>query len=460
MVSVLPAAATDLRRRFTYRPDIGLLYDARHGLEHRLDHTAAAFVEATFDTSTDDPVSVLAARFSADSSVLATDLAGFWSGLLEAGDRPHSRRRSGAPPEWAAKDLDFPLALEVEITRVCNWHCDFCYNVWKVPDDYGQRGTSVSASAPGAHMSIEVARSVIEQAAAGGCLRMRFSGGEPTLHPDCRDIIATAAEAGMDVELFTNGVRLTDSEAARLAGLGLRVALLSVHGLDATHTAMARNPAAASQAWRGMAAAVGAGLRTVAETLVCEDNLDQMPELTRRLIEIGVHDVSFMPYVPFGKLDPRRPVALRRLAQVIDECRADLEALRVTVPCAPKHCLESDPTPITAPVRPEFDRHCAAGLLWASVSVDGRLRHCPHSAVYAGPIQEGIAGLWRTRMVPTVRAALAPTGACGGCGQLSACGGGCHLGKITSYGTGTGNEGRTLLPLSPAGTATGQGCGR
>ncbi|WP_040786005.1 radical SAM protein [Nocardia pneumoniae] len=435
-----------------------MLYDGIYGLEHRLNSSAAAFVSATFTSP--DPLATLTARYKLDPDVLARDLAQFWSALLTAGEHRHPRRRSGAPAQWSAVDVPYPLAVEVELTKVCNWHCGFCYNVWKVPDSYGDRGRSESGT-EGAHMELDVARSVIEQSAAGNCLRMRFSGGEPTLHPEYRQIIGMAADSGMDVELFTNGVRLTDSEARRLADLGLRVVLLSVHGLDETHTQMARNPAAAAQAWRGMRAAVDAGLTTVAETLVCEDNLAEMPELTRRLVEVGVHDVSFMPYVPFGPLDPRHPVLLRRLAEVIDECTAELEALRIKVPCAPRHCLEPSPAPISEPVREEFDRHCAAGLLWASVSYDGMLRHCPHSAVYAGAVGSGIGELWRTRMVPTVRKALAPAGACGACGQFSACGGGCHLGKITSYGDDAEPGGRPLLPLTPVTVAVdGRGCAR
>lgn len=452
---LLPAPVPDLARRFVHRPELGLLYDVRTGLEHRINPTGRAFVDATFHTP--DPVAVLARGYRVPADRIAADLTLFWFTLVEAASRPHPRRRSGDSDGWARTDLPFPLALELEITRMCNWHCGFCYNTWKVPDEAGMRGLSDTGSVPGVHMPVQTAAAVIEQAVEGRCLRMRFSGGEPTLHPQYREILTTAAAAGLDIELFTNGVRMSDQEAHRLKDIGLRVVLFSVHGLDSTHNEMARNPAAAAQAWRGMRAAVAAGLSTVAETLVCEDNLHEMPEMTRRLVELGVTDVSFMPYVPYSAVDPRRPVLLARLAETIDECTALREELRVRVPCAPRHCLTPTPTAISAPVREEFDSHCAAGLLWASVSYDGRFRHCPHSSVSAGTVEDGLARVWRERMVPTVRAALAPTGACAGCGQLSACGGGCHLNKVTGYGQGS-PPGLTLLPLT-VGTTTG-GCGR
>ncbi|MGL5825717.1 MAG: SPASM domain-containing protein [Nocardioides sp.] len=99
-------------------------------------------------------------------------------------------------------------------------------------------------------------------------------------------------------------------------------------------------------------------------------------------------------------------------------------------------------------------------MLWASVSYDGRFRHCPHSSVYAGHASEGLAQLWAERVQPTVRAALTPTGACGSCSQLSACGGGCHLSKIVSYGTvgvPSPTGGRPLLPILPITATSGGG---
>jgi sulfatase maturation enzyme AslB (radical SAM superfamily) len=233
MTAALPFSASALKERFAFRPEIALLYDRRHGLEHRLNATAVALVEATFGDA--DPASALAARYGIDRERAAADVERFWRDRLDAPSRSHPERKSGAPADWAAVDVSFPLALEVELTRACNWHCDFCYNVWKVPDDYGRRGRSDTGADPAVHMPPLLARRVIDEAARSGCLRMRFSGGEPTMHPRYRDIVALAAGSGLDTELFTNGARLNGEQAAWLADAGLRVVLLSLHGLPDTH---------------------------------------------------------------------------------------------------------------------------------------------------------------------------------------------------------------------------------
>ncbi|MBN1173036.1 MAG: radical SAM protein [Micromonosporaceae bacterium] len=421
-----------VRDRFVFRPEIALLYDRRFGLEHQLNVTAAVVVEATFAGR--DPAATLAERFGVDMDRAAADVTRFWQQRLAAPSRRHRTRTSGAPVRWATVDLPFPLALEVELTQACNWHCDFCYNTWKAADAGGRRGRSATTTRRASHLPMDLARRIIAEAADQGCLRMRFSGGEPTLHPEYRGILTLAADSGLDTELFTNGTGLTRDEAARLASAGLRVVLLSLHGLPSTHTRMVGNPAAAEHTWRAIRASVASGMTTVVETLICADNAGQIPTLAAQIRDAGVEHLSLMPYVPAGSVDPRRPIALRDVAEVIDRCLAATgHTLSIAVPCAPRHCLRADPVAITPPVRPEFHNHCAAGILWASISHDGRLRHCPHSTATAGEVTAGIGPLWRHRILPTVRAALTPAGACGGCTQFAACQGGCHLHKITGY---------------------------
>lgn len=445
----MPSTAVDLdpdalRKRFVFRPEINLLYDKEFGLEHRLNATAAVFVGHTFNSS--DPALSIANELKLPVSFAQTELLAFWRSTISAPERSRPRRKSGAPADWAAIDLIFPLVLEVELTKVCNWHCDFCYNVWKVPDDYGRRARSVTAGTdPSLHLPFDRVRQVLDEAARGGCLRIRLSGGEPTLHPRFRQVIEYAAGYGFDLELFTNGTRIDRVMAVFLAEHGVRVLLVSVHGLPKTHNRMVLNPAAFDHAMAAVRAGVAAGMTVMPECLVSEDNIAEVPELVSLLAAEGVEHVSFMPYVAYGPLDPRRPVELRAVQELIADCTARTSGtVDFRVPCAPRHCLETAPTPITVRVAENFDDHCAAGVLWGSVSYDGKLRHCPHSSVYAGTVEEGIGPVWRERIVPTVRAALqADNPACGSCGQFAACQGGCHLGKVRVYPGGQ----RRGLPL-------------
>ena len=73
---------------------------------------------------------------------------------------------------------------------------------------------------------------------------------------------------------------------------------------------------------------------------------------------------------------------------------------------------------------------CESGLVWGSVSHDGKLRNCPHSNVYFGDIAEtGIAASWQT-LTAAVTEALTTRPTCSGCAVADVCRGGCHLGTF------------------------------
>ncbi len=417
-----------VRRRFVLRSDLDLLYDTENAIEHRLDDVGVAFVKASLaSVSAHEAVDRLSVRFGVPVGQIEHDLQVFWDTVLAA-PAVAPGRKGGAPAEWLDKRLDFPLVIELELTKICNWHCDFCYNVWKVSGDY-------EPYLRGKHLPFQSAKLILDEMAAKGAIRVRFSGGEPTLHPEFDEIIDYAGSLGLRMELFTNGSRMTPERVQRMADAGLGTMLVSVHGGEETHNRLAVNKQAYRHSMGSLELAAKHGITVVAETLVCHENTVEVDEMVRTLNGIGVKQIAFMPYVPFGPTDTRRAIPPRDLEKLI--ARAKTVATPDTqfgVPCAPRHCLEPAPKQITEPVSAEFSNHCAAGVLWASISYDGQIRHCPHSSIFAGNIAEGIEKVWQERVAPTVLAALAPQNEeCGGCSQFDSCRGGCHLDRVKTY---------------------------
>lgn len=87
--------------------------------------------------------------------------------------------------------------LWVELTGVCQLECRHCY---------------ASSSPEGTHGSMTRADwlRVVDQAAAMRVEMVQFIGGEPTLHPDLTVLAEHALAAGLQVEVFTNLVHVTD----------------------------------------------------------------------------------------------------------------------------------------------------------------------------------------------------------------------------------------------------------
>lgn len=99
----------------------------------------------------------------------------------------------------------------LEITGRCQLECRHCY---------------ADSGPSGGHGSMTVADwwHVIDEAAAVGASMVQFIGGEPTLHPDLPLLVDRALGAGLDVEVFSNLVRVTPRLWDTFSRAGVRLA--------------------------------------------------------------------------------------------------------------------------------------------------------------------------------------------------------------------------------------------
>lgn len=86
--------------------------------------------------------------------------------------------------------------LELEVTGRCQLECVHCYASSGPLGTHGDMLTSDWLA-------------VIDQAAAMGVEEVQFIGGEPTLHPDLPVLVRHALGRGLEVEVYSNLVRVT-----------------------------------------------------------------------------------------------------------------------------------------------------------------------------------------------------------------------------------------------------------
>lgn len=85
---------------------------------------------------------------------------------------------------------------ELIITSLCNFKCPYC------------RGTDINGSQ--GHMELKEIKEVINTLASEGVQNIRFSGGEPTIHPDIKEIVRytkTTCKGVKNIAISTNGSR-------------------------------------------------------------------------------------------------------------------------------------------------------------------------------------------------------------------------------------------------------------
>ncbi|MFD4904605.1 cytosylglucuronate decarboxylase [Kitasatospora purpeofusca] len=129
---------------------------------------------------------------------------------------------------------------------------------------------------------------LLPQARAAGVGYVRFTGGEPLMHPDVVELVRAGAGAGMRMSLITNGSMLPKL-VKDLAAAGLAQVIVSLDGATAaTHDTYRRSPGMFDAGLRGLRLADELGVLPRVNTVVGPHNYTEMPELRRVLTEAGV----------------------------------------------------------------------------------------------------------------------------------------------------------------------------
>src|SRR6266508_3978695 len=85
--------------------------------------------------------------------------------------------------------------VSVELTNICNLHCSYCL-----------RDEDALYHNPANFFPVELLRRVAREARDDiGVKHILFTGGEPTLHPQFKDLIATMADQQLTTSFVTNG---------------------------------------------------------------------------------------------------------------------------------------------------------------------------------------------------------------------------------------------------------------
>ena len=116
----------------------------------------------------------------------------------------------------------FLIRLDMELTERCNNNCVHCYINLPATDFQAKRR----------ELSLWRIKQILKEAVSLGCMVVRFTGGEPLLRKDFRQIYIFARKQGLRVLLFTNATLITKEMAELFKRLPLLEKIeVSVFGL-------------------------------------------------------------------------------------------------------------------------------------------------------------------------------------------------------------------------------------
>jgi radical SAM protein with 4Fe4S-binding SPASM domain len=338
-----------------------------------------------------------------------------------------------------------PYVISWNLTYRCNLACEHCYL-----DAGGTPLVGTENFADRSELGTEECFGVIDEIAAFApeCLTI-LTGGEPLLRRDILEIVKRAAERDLWVVVGTNGVRITENVARRLAEAGARGLSLSLDALDPDrHDRFRRVRGAWQNTVEGAEILHRTGLPFIVQTTAGSHNLgelDAIADFAYDRLAAKVWNLYFL--VPTGRgqfvsdITPAQYddvlASLYRIQRKYDR------RMLVNAKCAPhyiKTVLEHSGAPAnpfppdmsfswpgSSPIRTYSGGAggCPAGTHYMGIRPNGDVTPCPYLPVFAGSLRNArLTDLWGSSdLFVGIRRRASLGGRCGECEMNAHCGG-------------------------------------
>jgi mycofactocin radical SAM maturase len=303
--------------------------------------------------------------------------------------------------------------LTWELTYACNLACTHCLS------SSGRRDPR--------ELSTSEAKDLIDEIAAMQIFYVNIGGGEPMIRRDFFELLEHAVGQRVGVKFSTNGTRIDEKAAKRLAAIDYLDIQISIDGANAETSDRIRGAGSYDAARRAMDHLKAANFGPFKISVV----------MTRESIEqLDAFEALALSYGAELRLTRLRPSG--RGVDVWNELHPTLEQNRRLYKwlLARPNVLTGDSffhlSALGAPL--EGLNLCGAGRVVCLIDPVGDVYACPfviHDEFLAGNVRDaGFAEVWtKSALFSTLREPGNP-GACGSCGSYDACRGGCMAAKF------------------------------
>lgn len=312
--------------------------------------------------------------------------------------------------------LDAPICLTWELTYACNLSCVHCLS------SSGRRDPR--------ELSTEECKALIDEFERMQVFYVNIGGGEPTVRPDFWELVDYATEHHVGVKFSTNGIKITEDVARRLAGSDYVDVQVSLDGATEEVNDHVRGPGSYRTAIRAMENLAAAGFGNFKiSVVVTRQNAGQLDDFKAIADRYGAQ----------LRLTRLRPSG--RGADVWDELHPTAAQQRELYDWLVAHgenVLTGDSFFHLAGYGdgglPGLNL-CGAGRVVCLVDPVGDVYACPfaiHDTFLAGNIrgEGGFTGVWRESELFAELRSPQSGGACTSCSAFDACRGGCMAAKF------------------------------
>lgn len=168
------------------------------------------------------------------------------------------------------------------VTRACNLRCPYC----QAPQNSRQ-------------LSISELFDALSYFARNGTTHIKFTGGEPFIYHGILSLVEKCRALGMEPTVVTNGTKVPPDSLECLRKNRTRIKV-SLHGPREIHNRL-QGQEVYDDVVATLRMLIGAGIETSVHTLLYRGSELDLTAWTDFLVELGVHKVSLMTFVPRGR---------------------------------------------------------------------------------------------------------------------------------------------------------------
>jgi MoaA/NifB/PqqE/SkfB family radical SAM enzyme len=238
--------------------------------------------------------------------------------------------------------VHFPPFLFISIINSCQLRCQGCW---------------VDVEAPRKMIELEEMNRIINDAKRHGNSFFGILGGEPFMHPQLLQILASHPDCYF--QIFTNGQLITDDVARELRRIGNATPLISIEGSQIVSDERRGRLNVLDKTLAGLENCRRNRLIVGVATSVCQTNIDLVSEAwLNRLIEMGVHYAWFHTYRVVGP-KPTPELALR--PEQVVQVRRFMVEMRAKLPIAIVDAYWDDQGEALCPMATGVSHHIGPG---------------------------------------------------------------------------------------------------
>lgn len=259
-------------------------------------------------------------------------------------------------------------AVLFELTYRCSEKCRHCYVV--------QDGEN--------EISLETVKSVLKQLAEMNVTYITFTGGEPFLRKDFMEILRYAYKLGFVIDIFTNGISITDEQFFQVAECCPRYIHFSLYShLADVHDGITCVKGSFERTCRAIRKFKALGIAVNVKTVIMSENCNDIGNIIELCEQIGATIQVGATISPKNDFD-KKPLLMRvkekeNLEYAIRESRDRIEKIEG----------------IINGVRNRDSYICGAGLNGLSINPKGEVYPCNALLIQLGNVKnETVSDIW------------------------------------------------------------------